>query len=351
MMKSYKKILSNIYAFMLISLSLLMTVSCNAENETGHYSWEVVSNMLTPRFASAVIIVGDNIYAIGGAGDAGYIWDSEWAKFGELGELKSWHRAPSLNVPRGYVPVAHHNGYLYVVGGANGDHGVNLLDTVERATINPDGSLGRWLTEKNIMTTPRRGGQAVVSEGYLYAIGGYNGTFLQSIERAKINSDGSLDEWAELTPMMFERYIHSSVTSGGNMYSIGGHKNASGGALNDVEYGRVSQDSTSVEWKKAEPLNVARYDAGVVFAEGSIYIAGGYDANAIDSVERSVLGLDGVPDKWQIVSTLPESIYGAMLVYREGKLFLVGGALDKNITNSVRVYSLDNLGEIKEDKK
>ena len=345
MIKNSKRISTYFFVFMVASISLLMTVSCNVENKRDGDSWNVVSTMITPRFASAVIIVDDNIYAIGGAGSKGYIWDSEWAKFDINGALGKWSRAPSLTVPRGYVPVAHHNGYLYVVGGANGEHGVNLLDTVERAKINPDGSLGRWLIEKNIMTTPRRGGQTVVRDGYLYAIGGYNGTFLDSIERAKIKGDGSLGQWQELTPMIYERYIHSSVTSGGIIYSIGGHRNASGGALAEVEYGRVDINSLEVKWHKAPSLNVARYDAGVVFvegAEGAIYIAGGYDNEAIATVEMSLVDKSGGLGEWKVVSALPQGIYGSMLVYRNGKLFLVGGALDKNITNSVRAYSLDN---------
>lgn len=322
---------------------LLFLTSCSAGEEDRKSLWQGLSNMNGERFASAVIVVGDNIYAIGGSSKDGYIWDSEWSRFKGGGTLEKWKMAPSLTTPRGYASVVEHNGNIYVLGGANGEHGTNLLDTIERASVNPNGSLSRWVVEKSVMTTPRRGVQAIVSQGYIYAIGGYNGTFLHSVERAKINSDGSLGTWQELTPMIYERYIHSSVTSGGFIYSIGGHKNASGGALSQFEYGKVSSESLDVEWLEGPSLNLARYDAGSVFAEGAIYVAGGYDGSAIDSVEMSVVGSDGVPGRWRVVSTLPDPVHGAMVVYRDGFLYLVGGASKGTVLSTVRVLPLSSF--------
>ena len=328
----------------ILFFTVLSLVSCGDDRG----GWQVSTPMIKSRFASSVIVNDNNIYAIGGADSRGYIWDAEWSTFDDSGNIKEWKRAPSLNEPRGYVPGVYHNGFLYVVGGANGEHGANLLDTVERAKINPDGSIGRWVVEDSVMTTARRGGQATVIDGYLYAIGGYNGMFLHSVERAEIKEDGSLDKWAELTPMMFERYIHSSLAVGDVLYSMGGHKNASGGALKEVEYGKISKDSLEVQWHSAPSLNEARYDAGVVFADGAIYIAGGYDDNAIDTVEKSRVGADGVLSKWNVVSKLPSPVYGAALVNQKGKLYLVGGAYggsgNKEVSPLVYAVDIEKLG-------
>lgn len=82
-------------------------------------------------------------------------------------------------------------GFLYVAGGTNEENEEAILGDVLRAKIKPDGTLERWVKEKNIMTTPRRGFALVEANGYLYVLGGYNkGTNLSLVERTPIKRDG-----------------------------------------------------------------------------------------------------------------------------------------------------------------
>ena len=74
---------------------------------------------------------------------------------------------------------------------------------------------------------------------------------LNTIERAKINPDGSLGKWELMIPTMQDRrYIHSSIYTGGYIYVMGGHDRGSGGALNSVEHAKVKNDGG--EFKSVE---------------------------------------------------------------------------------------------------
>ncbi len=82
------------------------------------------------------------------------------------------------------------------------------------------------------MTTQRFWHAAVVAGDYLYALGGRpagtpsNDNGLATVERSQINSDGTLGSWSVLTTMMsLERYSFPAVVSNGYIYAVGGHDN------------------------------------------------------------------------------------------------------------------------------
>jgi len=58
------------------------------------------------------------------------------------------------------------NGYIYALGGRVADP-VNII---ERASVNSDGSLGPWQTVEP-MGQPRDGLAAVATNNYIYALG------------------------------------------------------------------------------------------------------------------------------------------------------------------------------------
>ena len=65
-----------------------------------------------------------------------------------------------------------YNGYLYIIGG---NDGAVPLNVVQFAPINADGTIGAW-TATTPLTTTRQGQTNVAYNGYLYLIGGHDGT-------------------------------------------------------------------------------------------------------------------------------------------------------------------------------
>lgn len=333
-----------ITSVLLISCALL---ACSGGKEKEMESpWAVIGRMNLSRSAAGTVLAGDVVYVTGGASEKGYVDYCEWVEIGPDGTMFGWEMAPSLNEPRGYVASVVYNGYIYAISGANGEHGENLLNTVERAPLNPDGSPGRWIMEKTRLFSSRRGGTAFALNGYVYAIGGYNGEFLDTVERAPILEDGSLGEWDLEAIMLERRYIHSSVVVGRHIYVIGGHERATGGALDKVEFTEVMDDGTLGEWVEAPPINVPRYGASAVSAGGYIYLIGGYDGKAIGTVERASVNPDGSLGPWQIVSHLniPRDAPSA-LVHGE-RIYALGGFTGGRYMSSIESAVITDEGDI-----
>ena len=85
----------------------------------------------------------------------------------------------------GEVAAEAHEGHPYVIGGGT-DDGEVPLSSVERSRIPPDGSLAPWQMEPDSMVMPRRCCRPVLIDGSTYAIAGFGGKILNSVEHAKL---------------------------------------------------------------------------------------------------------------------------------------------------------------------
>lgn len=134
------------------------------------------------------------LYAVGGV-DGVRLNTSEYTALQADGTLAAWRAGSAMNEARGFFGVAAHNDFIYAVGGGNGPNGSTLLRSVERAAILAGGTLGPWQREPQPLRLPRRCAKVAVIGDYLYALGGYSGALLDSVERARIHKDGSLGAW------------------------------------------------------------------------------------------------------------------------------------------------------------
>lgn len=330
-----------------IIIIIILSVSCDSGEGNVESPWRIVGNTMMAKGDAGLVVAGDNIYFLGGSTDDGYTDKSLWTTLRVDGTFTPWRQAISFSEPRGYTYAVEHNGMLYAVGGANGDHGVNLLNTVERAKINPDGSIDKWIVDDSEMLDFRRGGTAFVAYDYIYAVGGFNGTFLDSVERAKINPDGSLGEFEYAPTLKVPRYIHSSVLVGDFVYVMGGHKKLTGGAYNEVEYARILEDGSLSEWTLTSPINIARYDGYAVAYKNYIYYVGGYDGKSLKEVEMARILEDGSLSPWKVVSELSIARNAAPAFVYGNKIYSVGGSNNGRFLSSVEGAVLTEDGNIK----
>lgn len=307
--------------------------------------WQNTSPLTTTRGAAAVIQVGGKLYVIGGVDGRKFISTSEYATIQPDGSLATWQKGPSLNEDRGYFGAAEYSGYVYAVGGGNGEHGHNLLRSVERAKLMPDGALSAWQTEATQLNLPRRCAKVIVMNGYLYAFGGFSGTLLDSMERAHINPDGSLGTW-ELLPETFTipRYIHAMAHHDDVIYAVGGHADKGGTGIAAVEYSELKTDGVLAKWRTSAALKQGRYGLSAIANSGHVYAVGGLSgADFFDAIERSRINADGSLGEWQTITALPAPFADIGVASYRDWIYVIGGTNRDGYYNSVYFARFNDL--------
>ncbi|TPW09790.1 MAG: ring canal kelch, partial [Halothiobacillaceae bacterium] len=274
--------------FLAVTLWLLLSHTRTPPQATAsawQANWQTSAALTTARRAFAAVATATHVYAIGGMDSTqNYIATVEYAPILADGSLGHWQTTAPLNEARFYLAAVVVGNAVYALGGANGPRGSENSPSavVERSEILPDGRLGAWQIV-NELTTPRRGLQAVSHNNHLYAIGGYNGAFLKNIERADIGANGQLSTWQlETETATVDRYIHSATAYRGRIYLMAGHikqgpasREGRYGGYGDVESAAILADGRLGPWEiEKSSLLEPRFIASAVALNGFLYLIG-----------------------------------------------------------------------------
>jgi N-acetylneuraminic acid mutarotase len=177
--------------------------------------WQKLNSFTHPRQALAAVAANGYLYVVGGVdGNNRYVHPVEYAQILDDGKLGPWRQTSVLQQGRLYLAAASHGDYLYALGGGDGQLGDDNLPlaSVERAKINTDGSSQAW-QHHSYLNTPRRGLEATVINNRLYAVGGYNGQFLKSSEFIGLAGGRAPAHWQMVSEQaQVDRYIHATAT-------------------------------------------------------------------------------------------------------------------------------------------
>jgi N-acetylneuraminic acid mutarotase len=294
--------------------------------------------LVTPRNSHTSTVVGRYLYVLGGAGGNGALNTIEQARLNADGSLGPFATVPvSLVTARKAHTTTVLGNYLYVVGG----FGNGSLKSVERAAFGPDGSLGPFATVTDVsLTTARQGHTSAVVGTYLYILGGFGESPLNSVERAIINANGSLSPFTSVptVTLAIARYGHTAAVIGSYLYVIGG-AGSNGTSLQDVERATINPDGSLGPFASVSnaTLTIARSSHTTAVVGNQLYVFGGVVGNSsLSSVERAPLGADGLLGSFATVSsvTLTTARYGHTTAVIGNYLYVLGG---------VGSGSLDNL--------
>lgn len=332
----------------LILAVVVFCSACSRETPTWVPMWKDTSPLITARSSAAAIVHNGFIYVIGGVDGRNFLKTTEYAKIRADGSLSPWKQGPSMNEARGFADAVVYKDTIYIVGGANGPYGKNLLRSVERSKILPDGSLSSWIDEKHNMNMPRRCSKVVLVGNRLFSLGGFGGDMLNTVEHAEILDNGAVGEWLEegekLTVL---RYISGVKKEGEAAYVVGGHHQMEGVGIQDVEWSKVVDEAGFQEWKRTSPLQVGRYGLTTVVHDGNIYALGGITGTEyLDSVEKSKISATGELEPWRL--TTPLSLPRAMLsavVYKD-RVYILGGTNQDGYMRSVEYATFNEDGDI-----
>ncbi len=320
--------------------------------------WQTTEPMIVPRTSAAAVIANGYLYVIGGIRgggiETGFVKSVEFARLQPDGSVKDWRLTSSLTMPRGFLTAVTANGFIYALGGETYRNGLLLLNTVERAKILSTGSLGPWEPVSGMMT-PRRSPTAVISHGNLYAIGGYNGLFLRSVERAAIQPDGSLAPWRFLpVSLTTDRYIHGAGLVRDNIYIVGGHIQDIGGGKSSTEWSQVQPDGELRPWQPTETTKTPRFLASTIAVGDFIFTLGGFQERFLDSVERARVLANGSLSPWVETTRLTRPKEGAALAVIEPiepangtsrRLYVIGGSSGEDYLRDVEWAVINEHGE------
>ncbi|MEK9195875.1 MAG: hypothetical protein AAB914_00745, partial [Patescibacteria group bacterium] len=180
------------------------------------------------------------------------------------------------------------------------------------ARLNADGTIGSWLK-----TAPGsfalRNPAAVVANGWLYVMGGTtSGVVLDSFYSGKLNSDGSTMSWSSYSPALpGPRAGASAVAANGYIYLMGGTDGTS--AQTTVYYAQPNTGGGVGAWTlNPHALPSARDGFGSVYANGYIYAVAGNSTTAIKTVYYASLARTKVAGSLDLVGITSGSDPGSV---------------------------------------
>jgi hypothetical protein len=300
------------------SLASAFTVLMSGDGSLG--TWQTATSMTTERGWPAAVQVGNYLYVLGGYGAGSGLTSVERAVVNDDGSLGSWQLVSSMIKGRSLFAAVQVGRYLYALGG--GDTG-----DVERAIINADGSLGPWQAVSSIVAGVHA---AVVSNGYVYVL--MYSSDSGSVQRAAINPDDSLGAWQDTTSMNLPRGYLGMVVVGRYLYAIGG-QGSGYAAMASVERAVINTDGSLGSWQTMASMNVARCDLAAVATRGYIYALGGSTCQGTiySSVERAKVNSDGSLNPWEVVTSMTIPRWRLAAVQSGSHVYVLGNSPSSSV--------------------
>ncbi len=296
------------------------------------------------RSNASTLLIGGSLCVIGGSNVGGSLDSVECAPISGDGSLGAFAELTTkLATPRrGHRSIVIGRA-VYVVGGTDSTGAV--LDTVETAAIQANGSLGPFSVMPVALATPRTGHTLALIGASLYVIGGASGGgSLSSLERAAIAPDGSLGSFeTDSSTLVTSRTAHTTVVAGAHVYVFGGHGET---ALATVERAAIRGDGSIGAFSVLpQSLSVPRESSTTVVLGRSVFVLGGA---ASSTVERASLGADGSLGAFSVLTgvTLASPLEGTESVLIGNHLYLVGGSTSAGPVATTMRASINDSGAL-----
>ena len=310
-------------------LSDVQYAALNSDGTIGTWA-TAASGFTTARSNFTALGYNGYLYIVGGLGASGNLSDIQSAPIGAAGAPGAWSSAgTSLGTGTYGAGVAVYNNFLYVLGGATG---AGNVATVQYAPLNADGTVGSF-TSTTSFTTARFGGIAIAYNSYLYLLGGDSGngssgaTLLNDVQYAKINTNGTVGTWTTTTSFTTTRGAQTATLYNGYLYVIGGY-NSSLANLSDVQYAQINANGTVGAWATTASFNTARFGQGAVAYNGYLYSTGGGTGTSarLSDVQYAKIDPAGSPATFSVYSSAYATARkGISVVAYGGYLYVMNG--------------------------
>ncbi|MEO6775040.1 MAG: kelch repeat-containing protein [Kofleriaceae bacterium] len=299
-------------------------------------TWSTVAAMPTAREELAAVAGADGkIYAIGGAASGGEsavveVYDPD---------TDSWSTRAPMPTPRSELAaVVGSDGRIYAIGGNFTDlspPGPSIVAEVF------DPAMNTWQALPSLPVGRENLAAAVDSSGTIYAIGGFDGTTLDTLGTVATWQLGAAS-WTTSTEMLTTaRSDHAAVTlSDGNIYAVGGEHGLATGEITAFEFTHPGTPG----WNTLAPMPTPRKLLAAAALGSSLYAISGNRYNGAGmSYTRVVEVYDAAAQAWSQVTSIPSGRFGHAAVALGGKIYVLGGQreADNARTAIVEVFTPD----------
>lgn len=270
----------------------------NADGTLG--AWKTnTSTGFSARTLASVVTANGYIYALGGRDSGNNPTNTvQYAKLNADGSVGTWSTLTGFpQALMGHKTVVA-NGYVYVIGG----QAVSAQTTIYYAKLNTNGTIGSWNTNTaNPLPQARYSFGSVVVNGYVYVIGGTtNGTNAQStVYYAPLNSDGSIGNWSTNSYALgcatsgcgspAGRGFAGTVTANGYIYVLGGNNGSS--TQSTIYYtsaSRLKIGAAALDLVGLSGENLAEGGTGGELTAGNTNIIGRLSVQGAASVQQGL---------------------------------------------------------------
>jgi len=317
--------------------ALVLTVACSSGGQQWIHAWKELSPLNIPRAGGVGVRHGKYLFVLGGVDGKNFLSSIERSIIRKDGELERWKVVGNLPDARGFFDALIVGNRLFVVGGANGANGQNLLATVFSAEINAKGELGDW-KQQSSMSLPRRCVKVFALNGRLYAAGGFAGSLLDSLEYSEIDKEGNLGVWKmDSRTLTIPRYVNALKSAGNSIFVLGGHHEKQGTGLASVE----RLDRSSDHWSSMHPMQQGRYALSAIVAGNYLFAMGGISGAKYFSSIEYFSQESGV---WKYTTDLPVAMANFSTIEYDDAIYVIGGTGSSQYHNSVYYAQVNNEG-------
>ena len=264
-------------------------------------------------------------YVVGGYINYGGVVTStvRFAPLNASGTIGTWATTTAYPAKITDASLVAWNNYLYVVGGTDG---ANDTSTVRYAHINATGSLSSWSTTTAFPDGTFSQQNAVVYNGYIYAISDCN--IGCAVWFAQIGSTGTLGAWVQGTTLPNAVPTNGKGVAAYNnyLYTVAGNDGATNTA--QVNYAPIIGTTGTVgTWATTTPYSIAVSPPGVGVDNGLLYgFAGDLGgSNGTTTSAFAPINGNGTLGKWSALPAFPTPIGTVSAFTNNGYIYSVGG--------------------------
>lgn len=316
-----------LFPSVLIAFFVLLLLPKTAFANNPIESWTSTISLPYPLASLTAFSSNNRVSIIGGSAVTGQ------SKYGPLsstssanGNLSDWvNDVPQMPTALIFHAIAKKQNFVYILGGREENPGSSLsfVNSVYLGILNAQGIVTAWASQSSLPHGSGVGASVIVGDRIYYAGGFTSGSMYDDVYSAPINADGTLGSWSLAGQLPVQMFGFGMVEYQNHIILVGGYTPS--GFSNKVYAAGVNSDGTLSAFTETSTLPEPVY-RGQIIRVGSTVLSVGGNIPSGNKVFYAELHADGSVSNWQTSShLLPQAVGAGSIAYANGYLYVIGG--------------------------